>query len=289
MEKNETILAIVKEKGPILPVKVSKEINENILMTSARLSELLTDKQIKISNIKVGGSPLYYYSGQESKLQNFSDNLQEIERKAYNLLEEKKILSDKIQEPAIRVALRSIKDFAIPLQVTYENKNEIFWKWYMIGNKEAELYIKNILSQKEEILKEKPSERPIERITKKTQSPVRNDTIKWVKKTEDSNQFFKNVYSFFNSNNISVVQKQEMKRNSEIDFIVNLQTKIGDIKYFCKSKNKKKINEADLSSALINAQSKGLPLLFITNGDLTKKTKEMLNNQFKSIIIKYIN
>ena len=126
MEINERILSIVKEKGPILPVQASNEINENILMTSARLSELLTAKHIKISNLKVGSSPLYYFPGQEHKLQNFTDNLNGMEKRAYDLLLQNKILKDYDQEPAIRVALREIKDFAVPLQVNYENKTEIF-------------------------------------------------------------------------------------------------------------------------------------------------------------------
>ena len=127
MEINERILAFVKEKGPVLPVQVSKEINDSILMTSARLSELLSSKHIKISYVKVGSSPLYYFQGQESKLQNFTDNLHEKEKKAYELLRQNKVLKDSVQDPVIRVALRQIKDFAVPLQVSYENKTEIFW------------------------------------------------------------------------------------------------------------------------------------------------------------------
>ena len=150
MEINERILAIIKEKGPILPVQASKEINETILMTSARLSELLSAKHIKISNLKVGGSPLYYSAGQEAQLQKFTDNLNGMEKKAYDLLLQNKVLKDSEQEPAIRVALRQIKDFAIPLQVNYENKTEIFWKWYLIDIKEAEPLIKNKLSTKED-------------------------------------------------------------------------------------------------------------------------------------------
>ena len=64
------------------------------------------------------------------------------------MLYQNKILKDYEQEPAIRVALRQIRDFAIPLQVNYENKIEIFWKWYLIDNKEMELLIKSKLSEK---------------------------------------------------------------------------------------------------------------------------------------------
>ena len=167
MEINEKILSLIREKGPILPVQASKEINENILMASARLSELLSSKRIKISNLKVGSSPLYFFSGQENQLQNFIENLNETERKAYDLLLKNKILKDSGQEPAIRVALRQIKDFAVPLQVNYDNKTEIFWKWYMLDNKEAEPLIKDKLTTKKETPLEKPTklipeEKPIE-------------------------------------------------------------------------------------------------------------------------------
>jgi len=308
MEVNERILAIVREKGPILPVQVSKEINDNILMTSARLSELLTNKQIKISNLKVGSSPLYYYPGQEDKLQNFTDNLYGMEKKAYDLLEQNKILKDSVQEPAIRVALRQIKDFAIPLQVNYENKTEIFWKWYLINNNEAEASIKKILSKKEQIITEKSIERVTQeklietRETQRVSGPQksegffreskeeiqRKDVSKKIKKTIDKDLFFKNIHNFFNKSRINIIEKYDIKKNTEIDFLIEIQTSIGNLKYFCKSNNKKKISDADLSSAVIQAQSKNLPLLFLTGGNLTKKAQEMLNNEFKNITFKRI-
>ena len=291
MDKNETILSIIKEKGPLLPVQVSKEIDDNILITSARLSELLTAKHIKISTIKVGGSPLYYSSGQESKLQSFVGNLNGMEKKAYDLLLQNKVLKDTSQEPAIRVALRQIKDFAVPLQVNYQDKSEIFWKWYLIDNRETEPIIKNILSKKEKTIQERLVEnQETQRVpgTQKPKEEIKKDPTTNIKKTTNPHQFFKNIHNFFDENKINIIETQDVKKNSETDFIVELQTQIGNIKYSCKSKNKKKINEADLSSALIHAQSKNLPLLFLTNGMLTKKANEMLNNEFKNIIIKKI-
>jgi len=44
------------------------------------------------------------------------------------LLMQKKILRDKTAEPIVRVALRSIKDFAVPLQVKINDNVEIFMK-----------------------------------------------------------------------------------------------------------------------------------------------------------------
>lgn len=301
METNERILAIVKEKGPVLPVQVSREINDSILMTSARLSELLSRKQIKISNLKIGSSPLYYFPGQESKLQNFIDNLQGIERKAYDLLEQNKILRDPEQEPAVRVALRQIKDFAVPLQVNYENKTEIFWKWYLIDNKEAESLIKNILSRKQTIPKkalEKPLEstvpkKTLEKSTEETKKEIqeefKKEIVKKPRKIVDKGIFLRDIHDFFNISKINIIETQETKKSSEFGFVIELQTSIGPIRYFCKSRNKKKISDADLSSAVLQSQTKNLPLLFLTNGELTKKAREMLNNEFKNITFKKIS
>lgn len=295
MEINEKILSIIREKGPILPVQASKEINENILMASARLSELLSSKRIKISNLKVGGSPLYFFSGQENQLQNFIENLNETERKAYDLLLKNKILKDSGQEPAIRVALRQIKDFAVPLQVNYDNKTEIFWKWYMMDNKEAEPLIKDKLTTKKETIPEKTTPptlqtKPIENIQQEKPINRTKDTTprkEPIKKSIDKNIFLNTTQNFFNRNNINITQ-QITKKSSELDFIIKIQTSIGDLKYFCKAKNKKKITDADLSSAAIQAQSKNLPLLFLTNGELTKKSQEILNNELKNITFKKI-
>ncbi|MCH9029894.1 MAG: hypothetical protein IH819_09840 [Bacteroidetes bacterium] len=48
------------------------------------------------------------------------------------------------------------------------------------------------------------------------------------------------------------------------------------------------MSDGDLSSALIQAQSKGLPLLFLTKGELTKKAKEMIETELHNIIFKKI-
>ena len=293
METNERILFLLKERGPILPVQASKEINENILMTSARLSELLTSKRIKISNLKIGVSPLYYLSGQEHKLQNFTENLNGVEKKAYDMLYQNKILKDYEQEPAIRGALRQIKDFAIPLQVNYENKIEIFWKWYLIDNKEMELLIKSKLSEKKKEISDKKLQNRQEITTQERllegpkEEAQKKEATKKIRKTIDKGLFLRDVNNFFGKNKINI-DNQDIKKSSEIDFIIKIQTTLGDLKYFCKAKNKKRDSDADLSLALIQAQSKNLPLLFLTNGILTKNSQEMMGKEFKNITLKKI-
>jgi len=155
MEDNkEKILQFIKEKGPVLPIDIAKHINSNTLMASAHLSELSSNGKLRISSVKVGGgSPLYYLQGQESQLQRFADNLHEKEKRAYDLLSQKKVVKDNELEPVIRVALRAIKDYAVPLQVNFKGNSEIFWRWYLLTNKEAEELIKPLMKSTTETKK----------------------------------------------------------------------------------------------------------------------------------------
>jgi len=283
----ENILQFMKTKGPVLPADIAKHINTNILMASAHLSELSSNGKLKISNIKVGGSPLYFLPGQETQLQNFSENLHEKEKKAYDLLFQKRILKDNELEPVIRVALRSIKDFAVPLQVNFKGSSEIFWRWYLLTNKEAEELIKPLLKEikKEKIAEKKIEEQPIKiqkEIQKKIEEPV--EKKKPIKEKTDKNIFLDKISNYFNRNKVNILSK-EIIRKSEIDLIIQVPSAVGNLEYYCKAKDKKKINDTDLASAFAQGQLRKLPVLLITNGELTKRAKEMLQKDFKGMNI----
>jgi len=106
----ERIVSMIRFKGPSLPVHVAKEIDTSMLFASAFLSELVSEKKIKISNMKVGSSPLYLIEGQESALERFAEHLKSKEKEAFILLRNSKILRDSELDSPIRVAIRSIKD-----------------------------------------------------------------------------------------------------------------------------------------------------------------------------------
>ena len=142
MSNQELILNTIKMKGPVIPNQIAKVIETDILFASAHLSELVSSNKLKISNTKIGSSPVYYLPGQESRLQELYKYLNDKQQKAFGMLKEKKILKDDQLEPVIRVALRAIKDFAVPLQITINNEKILFWKWYMLSNDEAGTLIK---------------------------------------------------------------------------------------------------------------------------------------------------
>jgi hypothetical protein len=158
---------IVRNRGPLLPVQITKELGINVMFASALLSELVDKKVLKLSNTKVGGSPMYYVTGQEPKLQELRDKLNDKQQRAFDILKQTKVLRDTEQEPVIRVALRDIKDFAHQLQVTSGGTTEIFWKWYLLTDAEAEPLIKEKLGltqKKQENKVEKEVQRHLEEI-----------------------------------------------------------------------------------------------------------------------------
>lgn len=141
----DTVLDIVSRKGPVIPVNISKEIGQNILMTGAVLSELTSRGKIKTSSLKVGGSPLYYVPGQEEKLLNYINYLDKNEQRSAERLQKEGVIRESAGDALTRYTLKVIKDFAIPLTVRVDGATETFYKWFMLSDEDAEQRIRNIL------------------------------------------------------------------------------------------------------------------------------------------------
>jgi hypothetical protein len=287
---SQKVLDIVQQSGPLIPSDVSKKIGTNIIIASALLSELASKKAVRMSHLKMGGTPLYYTAGQEAKLQEFIRFLHEKERKAYELLKNEMVLRDAAQEPVMRVALREIKDFAIPLNVQTETGIETFWKWYLNSNEEAEIKIKALLgtedrqeSDQEEIRPsmKQPDEQPTLIPEKKPELPKQKRKSKPV-----SDAFLESVYEYFRKNGIEMISRDFNKKKTEAEFVISVPSPVGSIKYYCKAKDKKLCTDGDISSAYVQGQAKKLPVLFLSNGGLTKKATEMLEREFSSINVK---
>ena len=171
----EQIIALVKRKGPIVPSDLTSDLRIDSLFAGAYLSDLVKNKKLIVSSVKFGSSPLYLLPEQKSMLENFSKNLNEKNKRAFDLLKERKIVKDKDLNPLLQVAMREIKDYAIPLKV---NNSEIFWKYFLTSDEEAKLLIRNILElqQKKETpeVNVKPAKQ--ETVEKKTELKAVSET-----------------------------------------------------------------------------------------------------------------
>ncbi len=144
----QKIMSFINSNGPSVPVRISHHLGIDSILASAFLSELLSDKKLKISKMKVGSSPLYFIPGQEMKLENFTNYLSGKEREAFDLLREKKVLRDDVQYPAIRVALRGIPDFAF----SFRQGDVIYWRYFSVGEQEVIGMIRGDEPKKEELI-----------------------------------------------------------------------------------------------------------------------------------------
>jgi len=287
----------LKSNGPSLPVRISKVVGTNIMMASVLLSQLVSEKKIKLTNENIGGSPLYYIQGQESFLQDrLGSHLTGKKKEAFNILKEKKVLNDQELEPAIRIALREIKDFAVPIDVNLNGNFERFWRWYLITNED----VKNILFKKEpevkqevkQAIKETKIGKPEEKRPEIKEKKIEIKKVEVEEKKEDKKEikkkidFYLSIDNYFSDNKIEILNEEIVKKDKEFNFLVEIPSNLGRLKYFVKVRNKKKINEGDLSLAYNEAQAKSLPLLFLTNGDIAKKAKEHLDKNLSGIVFK---
>ncbi len=142
----EEVLRVVRMRGPIIPNELKKALKQgDTILLGAMLSELSNKGQVAISKTKLGGSPFYYDPSQPGVLEKIAQHLNEKDRRTHALLREKKVLRDTAHEALTRVSLRNIKDFAIPLTVNAPEGEQLWWKYYLVSDAEAEQLIKRAL------------------------------------------------------------------------------------------------------------------------------------------------
>lgn len=334
----DKILALVKIH-PVQPTFVAKVLNTDSMLASAMLGEMASKGALKISYLKIGSSPLYYLPENAHQLQQYTHALNEKDRQAYELLKQKTILRDVELEPLTRVSMRTLKDFALPLEVNFNTNKEIFWKWYLTPDeqavqsiraflmpenivqekqseiqtdkKEVQQQLHNKLEKKQEIKPEIKSEslsqkfkspekiqRPSEIKTSETKlnepikqpQQIKNEIVqkieepKKVKKAPKEDKFIDKVKEYFSQNQINILEENSL-RKGESDFIIEFQSALGNITFYCKAKSKKNITDSDLSNSYVQGQLKKLPTLLLSEGELNKKALEM-SKELKGVTFK---
>ncbi|NQU78253.1 hypothetical protein HQ545_00635 [Candidatus Woesearchaeota archaeon] len=337
MDNREKIASIVKEKGPLLPAQINKELKTNVLFASAMLSEMVDSKKIRLTSMKIGGSPLYYCEGQEERIEQFAHKLSEQNYKTFELLKNSKVIRDRDQSPQVRVALRELKDFAVPLEVTAKKESDLFWKYYLVPEEDAKNVIKKYFTGRSETREvqakisdiganvkphdEKHVDVPAKNTTNSDNTVEResipasdisefsygsavsfstmidtDEKIMIEKESEkdsapeslvfpEGDEFFDSVKSFFDSSGVEITGFSNIRKGAEYDFEILLPSKVGMLQYYCKAKSKAKSNEGDLSTAYVQGVVKRLPIIYLTQGELTKRAQEMLDD-FKSMVVK---
>lgn len=147
----DKIYEYVSNNGPSLTTDVSKYFKIESMYAGAYLSELVSNKKLRYTYKKIGGSALYYTDAQRHLLESrFNNQLSDKEQEVIDLIKVKKIIQEDMLDPVRRVILKDLKDFAIQIVVNYKDTKKTFWKWHLVTKEEAESVIKELFTGKKE-------------------------------------------------------------------------------------------------------------------------------------------
>ncbi len=273
IQLKEKIISIIASRGPILPSAIAKETGLSILFASAFLSELVGEKRLKMSEMKIGSSPLYYVPGQEEMLENFFEELKGRDKEAFILLKEKKFLKDSEQSPVTRVALRTIRDFAVPLR----KNEEIYWRYFktqvseLIDEESDKKKRIKLVIKKDETKEESQEDKGKKTVEKKIKKKKKRAKGKSSRKKDE--KFFNKIKDFLSSREIEILSIESFSKN---DVVLKIREK-GDEKILV-AYNKKRVGERDLISANKKASSMKMPYIVLSLGEIPKKVNELIES-----------
>lgn len=282
----EKIVSTINASGPSFPTKISRETGISPLFTGALLSEMVSEKKLVMSHMKVGSSPLYFLPNQEPLLENFTQYLNSKEKEALARLKNARILDDTAEDPAIRVALRKLKDFAVPITVRKDETEKLFWKFFTVSDIDAEQRIEEIVSpEKAQKKYERKEELPKKEITKeaeKAPQESREEKPKKSKKEKKPSTFSLNVKEYLAAKEIEVLADLPSKAK-EYNARIRIDTLLGKQEYLLLAKEKKKLTEDDLAIALHRTQTEKMPALILSAGEPDKEASAYLA-QWKNLL-----
>lgn len=303
MDLKKRIVDYVREKGPVIPIHLAKETGCSTIFAGAILSEMIAQKIVKVTSAKIGSSPLYYCPGQEEKIASLREYLSQRPKQAFDLIKEHKILYDRSCEPWQRVALREIKDFAMPIYIQINGEQEIFWRWYMLSEDDAVKQIKTILEQEEkkqelpvieevkEVQKELEVTKKVE--TKKEIVEIKEPAIeetkpKKKKEKKEADKFYKDILKMFADKKIEIVGQKVLKPGKEFNFMIKVPSNVGLISFLAIARDKKKVSDADITMAFSEGLNLKMPVMYLSQGELNKKAEKYLETQMKSVLFKKV-
>ena len=302
----DLIISFIKARGPSLPVHIARDVKISPLFASAFLSELYGEGKVKMSTLKIGSSSLYYLTDQEAQIENFINHMNTREKEAHAYLKQYKILDDEKLEPVIRVALRAIKDFAIPIKFTQNNQPRLFWRYFLVPEEEAQKIISaklEPLQNKEVIAIMQPAqlqematsppvsvpEAPRQKRKVHTPKPNAQTSIPTItlplpeaiaknqeKQTETQFPFTKLVDEHLIKREIKIIKIRE-ETKKELSAHVSLATPLGQQNFFLIAKDKKRLKIEELIDALQKAHAEKMPALILAPGEIEKKAQSFLN------------
>lgn len=291
-EKEQKILDLIKMGGPILPVKVSKSLGIETYLAGAILSVLVKNGHIRISHKKVGSSPLYYAPGQEETVRGIlSKELNDLERRTLDRLKELRVAFENDLYPQERFLLKGLSDFVMPMRLKQGEEEINLWKHSSVSDEELD----NIIQKKLESLKPKQETVEEEKIElpeppeqeELTVQPEKKETkikrSRAPRKPRQPSEFENRAKQYLKDSGAEILDETRVKRGETL-FNIGLPTGIGIQGFLVKMKDKKTINESELSQFYLECMNSKKPGILLIPRDLSKKLQRFMDKNIGKLI-----
>lgn len=261
---------IVKQQGPVLPVEVASKLGVDSFLASAYLSQLVEAKKIRVTKERVGNAFLYFLPGQEVVANARVAALLHIGKKTARMFAEKVPESPEIEQKrrAFTERLQEIekKESLQKTQPKLEVQKPTF----------TERIKHEFLDKLKPAISEQLARQEISDEKKLAQQAIQTAQQKMIEKKIEEGRLVEKVLAFLVDAHADIIGKELKKKGRDANIIVSIPTPIGNVRFLVLARDKKTISEADLSLAFTEGQSEKLPVLFVTNGKLTKTAQNYL-------------
>ncbi|MCW1301351.1 MAG: restriction endonuclease [Candidatus Nanoarchaeia archaeon] len=251
------VISYLMAKGPSLPVELCKIIGTDTLTSNAILSSLVASNKIKKSYRRIGSSNFYYLPGQEEMLRRkIYESLNEMERGLIEKFRIERVIPEYKLTPNEVEFLHGLMDFIEPIVMKVNDRDIFFWKFHSVGEAEFQEKVKGFMEELKRIAIE----------TKASKEEVGKEDI------------IGRVEKFIQRIGGKIIE--EKCKGKEGKFMVEIQTAFGELEVLVVYKDKKRIDEKDLSVLYAEMMKRKSLLLLITNGKFTKEAEEFLQKNF---------
>ncbi len=291
----------VVRTGPVLPVEVASKLGVDSFLANAYLSQLVDAGKIKQSNERVGNSFVYFLAGQEAQASSRISNLLQGGKKTARMYassvpagpeveQKRQAFTQRLAEIEAKEQIRKPAPQQ-PLPQIAQQKPQT------VSETQKQEFLSTLRPAIESQLKQQapPQVQSAQLNLPKIPSPQavfaavgQNFNSQRVEGMEKAKSVFHKIKStifmeegrvvekalgFLVDAGSEIIGKELRKKGREADILAIVPTPIGPIKFFVMARDKRTVSEAELSLAFTAGQHKKLPVIYVTNGKLTKSAQ----------------
>lgn len=256
------VVSYLTAKGPSLPVELTKVMGVDTLTSNAILSSLVKSKVILRTHKKIGSSYIYYLKGQEEAARRrIYETLSEKEKALVDKIRRNRVIFDQHLSKEEHFLIEDLLDFVEPIEVRTESGSYLAWKYYSATEDEVREKIAKVLEELKQVRES------VESKAKVKEAPIDPE---------------EKIREFLTKIGARIIESSSKRKEKE--YLVEVPEKFGTSKLLVKFKDKKSIDERDMSLLHTEILKRKLPILLIISGKLSKKAREFKEKNLGELV-----